>query len=110
MFSKLLKEHQSKYQPLEEGESMRIMEEILTMKMGLDKVGAEDSEEANRMIQAIEQGEIDKSVYSQMADDLEKAVRLEAAPATPPPSPVIAEAAAKKMVVQMQEEDEEVEL
>ena len=92
---------------------MRIMEEILTMKMGLDKVGAEDSEEANRMIRAIEEGEIDKAVYSQMADDLEKAVRLEAPPATPPPSPVIATVAgeaAKKMVVEMQEEDEEVEL
>ena len=32
---KLLKEHRSKYDPLGEDESLRIMEEILAMKIGL---------------------------------------------------------------------------
>ena len=35
-FRKLLKEHHSKYEKLDEGESYRIMEEILSMKIGIN--------------------------------------------------------------------------
>ena len=36
----------------------------------------EDNVEAEQMIRAIRHGEIDNSVYSQMADDLEKAAQM----------------------------------
>ncbi|TRY80557.1 hypothetical protein TCAL_09450, partial [Tigriopus californicus] len=74
LMPKLLAEHSSKYEPLGEDESMRIMQEILAMKIGLrSDQNIEDNEEAEQMIKAITHGEISKDVYSQMADDLENA-------------------------------------
>ena len=36
MFRKLLKEHESKYEPLGHDESFKIMEEILAMQIGFN--------------------------------------------------------------------------
>jgi len=72
-----LKEHESKYEPLGHDESFKIMEEILAMQIGLDTDGkVEDNDEAEQMIRAITHGEIDKKVFSQMADDLENAAQI----------------------------------
>ena len=38
-FRKLLKEHESKYEPLGHDETFKIMEEILAMQIGLDTGG-----------------------------------------------------------------------
>ena len=38
-FRKLLKEHESKYEPLGHDESFKIMEEILAMQIGLETEG-----------------------------------------------------------------------
>merc|ERR1712039_753766 len=53
LMPKLLKEHESKYEPLGHDETFHIMEEILAMQI-----------------------EIDNQVYSKMADDLEKAAQI----------------------------------
>lgn len=77
LMPKLLKEHESKYEPLGHDESFKIMEEILAMQIGLDTDGkVEDNDEAEQMIRAITHGEIDKKVFSQMADDLENAAQI----------------------------------
>ena len=72
------------------------MEEILAMQIGLETEGVsmrkvawvslwliafilqkvEDNDEAEQMIRAITHGEIDKKVFSQMADDLENAAQI----------------------------------
>eukprot|EP00095_Tigriopus_kingsejongensis_P011846 maker-scaffold493_size155937-snap-gene-0.19 protein:Tk11846 transcript:maker-scaffold493_size155937-snap-gene-0.19-mRNA-1 annotation:"pdz and lim domain protein zasp" len=74
LMPKLLAEHSSKYEPMSEDESLKIMQDILAMKIGLNSdQNIEDNEEAEQMIRAITHGEISKDVYSQMADDLETA-------------------------------------
>jgi len=76
LMPKLLKEHESKYEPLGHDESFNIMEEILAMQIGLNAdQKVEDNDEAEQIIRAITHGEIDQKVYSQMADDLESAVQ-----------------------------------
>merc|ERR1712038_1934934 len=76
LMPKLLKEHESKYEPLGHDESFNIMEEILAMQIGLNAdQKVEDNDEAEQIIRAITHGEIDHSVYSQMADDLENAAQ-----------------------------------
>jgi len=75
----LLKEHESKYEPLGHDETFHIMEEILAMQIGLGddtRVGDEENDEAEAMIRAITHGEIDNAVYSKMADDLESAAQI----------------------------------
>merc|ERR1712048_886597 len=79
LMPKLLKEHESKYEPLGHDETFHIMEEILAMQIGLGddtRVGDEENDEAEAMIRAITHGEIDNAVYSKMADDLEKAAQI----------------------------------
>merc|ERR1719322_1734312 len=77
LMPKLLKEHESKYEPLGHDESFKIMEEILAMQIGIDTEGkVEDNDEAEQMIRAITHGEIEKKVFSQMADDLENAAQI----------------------------------
>merc|ERR1712080_689990 len=73
LMPKLLKEHESKYEPLGHDETFHIMEEILAMQIGL---GDEENDEAEAMIRAITHGEIDNAVYSKMADDLEQAAQI----------------------------------
>jgi len=52
----------------------KIMEEILSMQAGINpNAQADANEEAEMIIRAIMQDEVDKSVYSRMADDLESA-------------------------------------
>jgi len=76
LMPKLLKEHESKYEPLGHDESFNIMEEILAMQIGLNaEQKIEDNDEAEQIIRAITHGEIDHTVYSQMADDLESAAQ-----------------------------------
>lgn len=76
LMPKLLKEHESKYEPLGHDESLNIMEEILAMQIGLNAdQKVEDNDEAEQIIRAITHGEIDQKVYSQMADDLESAAQ-----------------------------------
>merc|ERR1711981_1100431 len=76
LMPKLLKEHESKYEPLGHDESFNIMEEILAMQIGLSAdQKVEDNDEAEQIIRAITHGEIDHTVYSQMADDLEHAAQ-----------------------------------
>merc|ERR1719278_534515 len=76
LMPKLLKEHESKYEPLGHDESFNIMEEILAMQIGLSAdQKVEDNDEAEQIIRAITHGEIDQKVYSQMADDLESAAQ-----------------------------------
>jgi len=77
LMPKLLKEHESKYEPLGHDESFNIMEEILAMQIGLNAdQKVEDNDEAEQIIRAITHGEIDHQVYSQMADDLENAAQM----------------------------------
>jgi len=76
LMPKLLKEHESKYEPLGHDESFKIMEEILSMQVGIGVDGmVDDNDEAEQMIRAITHGEIDNAVFSQMADDLETAAQ-----------------------------------
>merc|ERR1719367_87722 len=76
LMPKLLKEHESKYEPLGHDESFKIMEEILAMQIGFNAdQKIEDNDEAEQIIRAITHGEIDHNVYSQMADDLENAAQ-----------------------------------
>merc|ERR1712076_157450 len=77
LMPKLLKEHESKYEPLGHDETFKIMEEIIAMQIGLNtEQNVEASDEAEQMIRAITHGEIDKKVFSQMADDLENAAQI----------------------------------
>ena len=62
---KMLKEHQAKYAALTDEESRGIMEEILSMKIGISAdANVDDNEEAEQMIRAITHGDIDNSVRS----------------------------------------------
>jgi len=71
---KLLKMHETKYSPMEKADAEKIMAEILGMQCGLNPdQQADANEEAEMIIRAIMQDEIDKSIYSKMADDLESA-------------------------------------
>jgi len=74
LMPKLLKMHEAKYEPMDKVDAEKIMEEILGMKAGLNPdQQADANEEAEMIIRAIMQEEIDKSIYSKMADDLETA-------------------------------------
>jgi len=74
LMPKLLKMHESKYEPMEKTDAEKIMEEILSMQAGLNPdQQADANEEAEMIIRAIMQDEVDNSVYSKMADDLEAA-------------------------------------
>merc|ERR1719266_2421461 len=76
LMPKLLKMHETKYQPMEKADAEQIMEEILGMQCGLNPdQQADANEEAEMIIRAIMQDEADKSVYSKMADDLEAAAK-----------------------------------
>merc|ERR1711963_919823 len=76
LMPKLLKMHETKYQPMEKADAQQIMEEILGMQCGLNpNQQADANEEAEMIIRAIMQDEVDKSVYSKMADDLESAAK-----------------------------------
>jgi len=66
--------HEAKYEPMDKVDAQKIMEEILGMQAGLNPdQQADANEEAEMIIRAIMQEEIDKSIYSKMADDLETA-------------------------------------
>merc|ERR1712059_227548 len=74
LMPKLLKMHEAKYEPMDKVDAQKIMEEILGMQIGLNPdQQADANEEAEMIIRAIMQEEIDKSIYSKMADDLETA-------------------------------------
>lgn len=74
LMPKLLKMHETKYSPMEKADAEKIMAEILGMQCGLNPdQQADANEEAEMIIRAIMQDEIDKSIYSKMADDLESA-------------------------------------
>jgi len=74
LMPKLLKMHEAKYEPMDKVDAQKIMEEILGMQAGLNpNQQADANEEADMIIRAIMQEEIDNSVYSKMADDLETA-------------------------------------
>merc|ERR1719347_2499071 len=74
LMPKLLKMHEAKYDPMEKADAEAIMEEILGMQCGLNPdQQADANEEAEMIIRAIMQDEVDKSIYSKMADDLEAA-------------------------------------
>jgi len=66
--------HETKYSPMEKADAEKIMAEILGMQCGLNPdQQADANEEAEMIIRAIMQDEVDKSIYSRMADDLEAA-------------------------------------
>merc|ERR1712051_393112 len=74
LMPKLLKMHEAKYSPMEKADAEQIMEEILGMQCGLNpNQQADANEEAEMIIRAIMQDEVDNSIYSKMADDLEAA-------------------------------------
>merc|ERR1712128_225897 len=74
LMPKLLKMHETKYPPMEKADAEKIMGEILGMQSGLNPdQQADANEEAEMIIRAIMQDEVDKSIYSKMADDLESA-------------------------------------
>merc|ERR1711923_9411 len=74
LMPKLLKMHETKYPPMDKVDAEAIMEEILGMQCGLNpNQQADANEEAEMIIRAIMQDEVDNSVYSKMADDLEAA-------------------------------------
>merc|ERR1712172_96494 len=74
LMPKLLKMHEAKYEPMDKVDAAKIMEEILGMKAGLNPdQQADTNEEAEMIIRAIMQEEVDKSIYSKMADVLETA-------------------------------------
>merc|ERR1711872_662680 len=76
LMPKLLKMHETKYPPMEKADAEKIMEEILGMQCGLNPdQQADANEEAEMIIRAIMQDEVDKSVYIKMADDLESAAK-----------------------------------
>jgi len=64
LMPKLLKMHETKYEPMEKADAEQIMEEILGMQCGLNPdQQADANEEAEMIIRAIMQDEVDKSVY-----------------------------------------------
>jgi len=66
--------HETKYQSMDKVDAEQIMEEILSMQQGINPNAQVDAnEEAEMIIRAIMQDEVDKSVYLRMADDLESA-------------------------------------
>jgi len=66
--------HETKYTPMDRVDAEKIMEQILGMQIGINPdQQADANEEADMIIRAIMQDEVDKSVYSRMADDLETA-------------------------------------
>lgn len=72
LMPKLLKMHEAKYEPMDKVDASKIMEEILGMQAGLNPdQQADANEEAEMIIRAIMQEEVDNSIYSKMADDLE---------------------------------------
>merc|ERR1712203_1342585 len=74
LMPKLLKMHEAKYEPMDKVDASKIMEEILGMQAGLNPdQQADANEEAEMIIRAIMQEEVDNSIYSKMADDLESA-------------------------------------
>merc|ERR1711892_186312 len=74
LMPKLLKMHETKYPPMEKADAEKIIGEILGMQSGLNPgQQADANEEAEMIIRAIMQDEVDKSIYSKMADDLESA-------------------------------------
>jgi len=74
LMPKLLKMHETKYSPMDKVDAEKIMEEILSMQAGINpNAQADANEEAEMIIRAIMQDEVDKSVYLKMADDLETA-------------------------------------
>merc|ERR1719382_1983262 len=74
LMPKLLKMHEAKYEPMDKVDASKIMEEILGMQAGLNPdQQADANEEAEMIIRAIMQEEVDNSIYSKMADDLETA-------------------------------------
>merc|ERR1712032_1426568 len=74
LMPKMGKMHEAKYEPMDKVDAEKIMEEILGMKAGLNPdQQADANEEAEMIIRAIMQEEVDKSIYSKMADDLETA-------------------------------------
>lgn len=82
LMPKLLKAHESKYEPIDRDEASKIMEEILAMQVGLNvDQQADANEEAEMMIRAIMQEEVGGAVYSRMADDLEAARKVRKASA-----------------------------
>jgi len=77
LMPKLLKEHESKYEPLGHDETFKIMEEILAMQIGINtEQNVDDNDEAEQIIRAITHGEMPQEMYSQMADDLENAAKI----------------------------------
>merc|ERR1712038_1511761 len=77
LMPKLLKEHESKYEPLGHDENFKIMEEILSMQVGINtEQNVDDNDEAEQIIRAITHGEMPQEMYSQMADDLENAAKI----------------------------------
>jgi hypothetical protein len=77
LMPKLLKAHESKYDPIDRDEASRIMEEILAMQVGLNvDQQADANEEAEMMIRAIMQEEVGGAIYARMADDLEEARKV----------------------------------
>ncbi|XP_023333885.1 uncharacterized protein LOC111705534 [Eurytemora carolleeae] len=76
LMPKLLKMHETKYPAIDRDEASKIMEEILSMQVGLNvDQQADANEEADMIIRAIMQDEVGKHVYSKMADDLEAAAQ-----------------------------------
>jgi len=76
LMPKLLKMHEAKYEPMDKVDAEKIMEEILGMQAGLNpNQQADANEEAEMIIRAIMQEEVEGSIYSKMADDLETANR-----------------------------------
>jgi len=74
LMPKLLKMHETKYEPMDKVDAEQIMEEILSMQAGINpNAQADANEEADMIIRAIMQEEVDQSVYLRMADDLEAA-------------------------------------
>jgi len=66
--------HETKYEPMDKVDAEQIMEEILSMQAGINpNAQADANEEADMIIRAIMQEEVDQSVYLRMADDLEAA-------------------------------------
>lgn len=67
LMPKLLKEHENKVEPLDHMESIRIMEEILGMQIGLNTAAIDDDdEEAEAMIRACQGGDVDLDLASQL--------------------------------------------
>jgi len=64
-----MKEHQSRYAPMGEDESARIVDEMIARRAG------ETLDEDEDVIEAIKGGHLQDDLYKDMADDLEAARR-----------------------------------